>query len=130
MMGGGPPPPGSLPPSQPGGAPGAAPLPTPAPPGGKSPSGGQNPILLLLSFLAGAGLDKVIGNVMKLIKPPGQGPKSGARMDASKAPAQTMTPQMMQQLQGQGQPGQPGGPPDPKLMMLIQQLLGNKGGMQ
>lgn len=84
----------------------------------------MNPILLLLSFLAGAGLDKVIGNVMKVMQPKGSGQnrehRGGVRMDAAQAPGMTIAPQMMQQLQQQGQAQQP----DPKLMMLIQKLVG------
>lgn len=74
----------------------------------------------------------VVKNIQKIMTPQGSGAsrqhRGGVRMDAAQAPGMTIAPQMMQQMQQQAQGGGGAGAAgqDPKLMMLIQQLLGGK----
>ena len=120
------------PPGQPGG-------PSPAsgaPPGMAKPpgqGGGMNPIQLLLSFLAGAGLDKVVAALSKVMQPPGgaggagRKHQGGVRMEASQNPGMTVAPQMAQQM-AQGMGGGADGALNSQALPLLLALLASKGG--
>ena len=121
-------PPGQGQPGGPGPASGAPPGMTQKPPGG----GGMNPIQLLLSFLAGAGLDKVVAALSKITQQPGAkgAPKPHGAMQAQAAqnPAMSVPPQMAQQMaQGMGGGGADGALNSQMLPMLLA-LLASKGG--
>ncbi len=120
------------PPGQPGG-------PSPAsgaPPGMAKPpgqGGGMNPIQLLLSFLAGAGLDKVVAALGKITTPAGAGAarkhQGGVRMEAAQNPGMTVAPQMAQQMaQGMGGGGADGALNSQMLPMLLALLAKGGGG--
>ena len=119
------------PPGQPGG-------PSPAsgaPPGMAKPpgqGGGMNPIQLLLSFLAGAGLDKVVAALGKITQQPGAKgapkPHGATQAQAAQNPAMSVPPQMAQQMaQGMGGGGADGALNSQMLPMLLA-LLASKGG--
>ena len=119
------------PPGQPGG-------PSPAsgaPPGMAKPpgqGGGMNPIQLLLSFLAGAGLDKVVAALSKITQQPGAKgapkPHGATQAQAAQNPAMSVPPQMAQQMaQGMGGGGADGALNSQALPLLLA-LLASKGG--
>lgn len=84
-------------------APQTASGPRPAPPA--SPLSGMSGMFLLLSFLAGSGLDKAVNSISKIAKlgqagtaDPNRAHRGGIRMDAANAPGMTIAPQMAQML--------------------------------
>ena len=102
-MGAMPPPPGGVaqPPAGAGGVPMRPPQPAP-PAGGSSPASG---LFLLLSFLAGSGLDKAVNSISKIAKlgqaptaDPNRAHRGGIRLDAANNPGMTIAPQMAQML--------------------------------
>ena len=123
------------PPGQ-GGPQGSAPLPNPGgSPGQPKPpgqGGGMNPIQLLLSFLAGAGLDKVVAALSKITQQPGTKgapkPHGATQAQAAQNPAMSVPPQMAQQMaQGMGGGGADEALNSQMLPMLLA-LLASKGG--
>lgn len=120
-------PPGAIPPSAPNAAPPGG-LPG-APPGGPKPQGGggiAGIFQMLLTFLAGAGLDKTVtslGKVTKLGQPAAA--KPGIRADAAAAPNQTIDPRMAAMLAAKGGQ-QPSGSDD--LVALLAKALQMQAG--
>lgn len=91
-------------------------------------------MFLLLSFLAGAGLDKAtnsVGKIAKLIGGGGQGAdptrqhKGGIRMEAAQNPGMTIAPQMAQMLASKA--GQQPSGSDDLISLLIKALQGSVG---
>lgn len=102
------------------------PMPQQGQPGGGGPGDAGK---LLMAFMAGAGFDKIVSNVMKL-KGGGQGGGDrkhvgGVRAEAAQTPGMTVAPQLAQQM---AQGGQPQGLP-PQITALLQAILrGRQGG--
>jgi len=116
-----PPPPGAMPPG----------APPPHPPMAGGPAGAQGGMpaqIMMLAFLAGAGLDKIVGSIQKL-RDAGTGSRAdrqhrgGVRVEAAQNPGMTIAPQMAQMMAQnpglaarlmsmvRGQMGGPAGPP-------------------
>lgn len=112
-------PPGGPPGAPPGMPPQRPPMPgAGAPP--QPPMGGMN-IMTMLAFLAGAGLDKVVGSISKLQSPAGQGAarqhRPGVRLEAAQNPSMTIAPLLAKLMASQqaGVPQPPPGPPGPPM---------------
>jgi len=70
------------------------------PPPGGAPSAAPQSMGMLLALLAGAGIKPLIESMLKLQKPPGQGPnrahQGGIRAEASQNPGMTIAPALAQ----------------------------------
>ena len=130
---------GQMPGASPQGAPppGApAPVPGPPPPGaGAPPQSPMSGMYLLLSFLAGSGLEKTVNSIGKIAKlgAPAMAAmsakKAGIQGDAAKSPNQTIAPQLAQMLASKAAQ-QPSGSDDlvALLAKALQSQVGPGGG--
>ncbi len=121
---------GAMPPPQQGAPPAMPPRPAP------KPQGPMSGMFLLLSFLAGAGLDKATNSVSKLLKlgqpgtaDPNRAHRGGVRLDAARNPGMTIAPQMASMLAAKSAQ-QPSGSDDlvALLAKALQMQVGPGGG--